>query len=203
MHLALLRVFLSVVAALVALLPLAAQEQPAAGLKKNGNSYEHEASKTTFTLPASWQELKFETLATNSLLTVRQSEPGIEVTASWSPLGGVPWDDVVSLEPKTIPIAGSEKTRMSHGLEHDLLQMAYGVEAVGKPEKTNAGGREGVRILVKDGPTQNGKEAGAVYLVELGAGDSRWKLKLRATFPKTAQEASLKKVEELVGQQKW
>ena len=173
-------------------LPLAAQDQPAAGLTKTADGFTHEMSKSTFTLPAGWRVEpaqavvigKVTTLGVRSGPPPGQSDPAIEVTISWSPL----------------------VIKMQEAVTQENLQIGqiYGVEKVTKAEAAMANDKPGYKIKIDNGPTRNGKETGVVYLFEAGPDEkNRWKIKVRSTVSKMAEAEHLKAVEALIQNIKW
>lgn len=160
---------------LATFLPLAAQEkETASDLAKTDKGYEHKPSKSIFNLPKGWDgEIRTQTSGKNTFLTLRQQKRGIEVTFSWAPLR-VKMEEAVDLENK-------------------LLLMAYGADKIGKPEPAKAGDKTGFKISIDDGPTQNMKEVGVVYLFETGPNEKeRWKVKIRATVPRLPKDQAPK-----------
>jgi hypothetical protein len=157
---------------------VAAQEVAASDLEKIAGGYEHKPSRSQFRLPKGWEDVRTETTNRNSFLSLRQRQRGIEVTVSWSPLR-VKIDEAVDLE-------------------HKLLSMLYGADKVSKPETAKTGDKIGFKIRIDDGPTQNGREVGVVYLFETGPTDKeRWKVTLRGTVPRLPQEASMQALQEV------
>jgi hypothetical protein len=134
-----------------------------------------------------------------------QGDPTIDVLISWSPLT-VERQEVIDAVARKRPVPGTDgkSERDSFGLEHDLLQLLYGSDKVSKPDAVTVNEREGFKVLVDNGPTLNDKETGVVYVFDTGPDEkNRWKVKLRATLPKTNKEAGLKAVDELVKGLKW
>jgi hypothetical protein len=177
---------------LIVAVPLSAQEQAAPGVKKNGNAYVHEMSKSTFTLPEGWRVEPAEATLTGktTLLGVRhgpppgQSEPAIEATISWSPLI-IKMDESVAQE--TL-----------------VIGQIFGTDKVTKAEATMANDKPGHRIKIDSGPTRTGKEVGVIYLFEAGPDEkNRWKIRIRATVHRLHADEHLKLVEALVQQIKW
>jgi hypothetical protein len=177
---------------LVVTFPLAAQEQPAPGLKKTPSGYSHEMSKSSFTVPQGWRVEPAEPMVTGktTLLSVRhgpppgQSEPAIEVTISWSPLV-IKFDDAVEQE-------------------NLVIGQVYGVDKVTKAEGIQVNEKPGRKITIDNGPTRNGKETGVIYLFEAGPdAANRWKIKVRSTVAKQFKDEHLKMVEALIQNLKW
>ena len=176
----------------IVLLPLAAQEQAAPGLKKTAQGYAHEQSKSTFAVPQGWRVEPSEPVRTGNttLLSVRhgpppgQADPAIEVTISWSPLV-IKMDEAVAQE-------------------NLLIGQIYGVDKVTKAEGFQVNEKPGHRIMIDNGPTRNGKETGVVYLFEAGPDAmNRWKIKVRSTVAKQFKNEHLKLVEALIQNLKW
>jgi hypothetical protein len=82
--------------------------------------------------------------------------------------------------------------------------MLYGKDKVAKPDAVTVNERPGFKVLVDSGPSLNEKEAGVVYIFETGPDErERWKVKLRATFPKIYRDEALKIVDDLVKNLRW
>ena len=193
--------------------PLGAQDAPAAGdlvRVEDGKAYEHRPSRSRFLLPAGWEVLPPKAIARTSYLVVRQGarNPGdltVDLVISWSPLT-VELKDVIDAVPRqvSVPNTDGKSQRQTYGLEHDLLQMLYGQDKVGRPDAITVNERPGFKVLIDSGPSLNDKEAGVVYIFETGPDErERWKVKLRATFPKYHREEALRLVEELVRNLRW
>src|SRR5687768_8873126 len=54
---------------------LVAAADKASDLKKNGDTYEHSLSRSTFSLPKGWQTLEAQTIGRSSLLGMRKPHP--------------------------------------------------------------------------------------------------------------------------------
>ncbi len=162
--------------------PLIAQEQPSTELKKTADGFAHEASNSKLAVPAGWEVVPPQVVGRSSFLGVRKPSDGIEVTFSWSSSGAVKFGDVVARE-------------------LEILSTLYGREKIRRVPDTEApmaGGKPGVKLLIDDGPNQNGKETGAVYLFAAGPDGKQWKVKVRATVPRMTTEDALKQVDQLV-----
>ena len=186
---------LALVPALVALAFAAAfAQEPVVGLEKTAQALKHTPSKTEFALPAKWTVLPPQALSGGGVsVGLKRDDPAIEVTLYWASLAG-PLDDFVRLKP-------DPKTK-SYGREHEALKLLY-EDKVGKPEQIKVGERSIFRILIDDGPLRDGKLAGVLYLFEAGPdAKNRWRIKMRATYPKMKQEEHQKVVEALLGNYK-
>jgi hypothetical protein len=149
--------------------------------KGSDGVYAHDRSKSGFQVPKDWKAepaAPHQAGATSSL-HLRRKGPDAEALVSWSPL--------------------NVKIEEAAAAEAALMAGIFGQAKAGKPEPVTAGDRAGFKITVDDGPSRNGKEAGVIYLFESGPDEkNRWKVKLRATFPKMTQAESAKAVEELL-----
>lgn len=172
----------------VATAPLA-WSQTAGDLQKTpeGDGFLHEPSQSKFIVPPGWEVVAPRQDGKTSFLGVRQGAKNLEVTLSWSPL--------------TVKMDGPDG---AVDLQLKLLNTLYGQDKVGKPDNITVNERPGVKIIVDNGPTLNDKEAGVVYLFEQVVDEkSRWKVKVRSTFPKVNKEESLKILDELVKNLRW
>ncbi|MCS6977010.1 MAG: hypothetical protein NZM31_08410 [Gemmatales bacterium] len=194
----------------------AAQDQPkpeAAGdlqPVENGKAFAHGPSVSRFIVPEGWEVLPPRAVGRTSYLIVRKGakNPGdmtIDVMLSWSPLL-VEMKDVIDGVARRVPVPNTDgqQQRETYGIEHDLLQMLYGKDKVGKPDAVTVNERPGFKVLLNSGPSLSDKEAGVVYIFETGPDErDRWKVKLRATFPKVYQDDALKIVDDLVKNLRW
>lgn len=167
----------------------AAQE---AGLPKTAKGYKHTASGIEFELPDKWEVVppkKLEQDGTWTLGLDRQS-PRIAVTLYWATLRGKNFGDFVKLKPD------ADK---SYGIEHATLAQVYGKEKVSPPEEIKVGERAVYRIKLADGPAKDGKSVGVLYVFEGGTNPKeRFRIKMRATYPKADEAEHLKTVEALL-----
>ncbi len=196
--------------------PLAAQDQQrpdAAGdlqPVENGKAFQHGPSQSRFLVLEGWEVLPPRAVGRTSYLIVRRGakNPGdmtIDVMLSWSPLL-VELKDVIDGVARRVPVPNTDgqQQRETYGIEHDLLQMLYGKDKVAKPDAVTVNERPGFKVLVDSGPSLNEKEAGVVYIFETGPDErERWKVKLRATFPKIYREEALRIVDDLVKNLRW
>jgi hypothetical protein len=167
---------------------LAAQDQPAATLRKDGRTYYHDPSKSQFTVPEKWtvQPAEPQVSGTTVTLTVRLTPPkGLpgpvtEVQISWSPL-----------------VLERDETL---ALEVAALEAQYPGK-VGKPEAFQLNDKPGFKITVDGGPNSDGKDLGIVYL--FAEGTNGWKIKARANFPRMNQAESTKAIDALLPSLQW
>jgi hypothetical protein len=176
---------------------------------EDGKAYVHEPSRSQFVLPPGWEVIPAKAIGKSSFLAIRQGaknpgDPTIDILISWSPLT-VEFSDVIDGVARKVTIPNSDgKQRDTYGIEHDLLQMLYSPEKVGKPEAITVNERPGFKVLVDNGPTLDDKESGVVYLFETGPDEqNRWKVKVRATMPKLHKAEGLKAVDEVVKNLRW
>jgi hypothetical protein len=174
------------------LAPLQVRGQAAFGLEKTDKGFKHPASATEFLLPPKWMVLEPRALPSGVSLGLNFPDPQITVTLYWVPLEGTPLSEFVRLKP--------EGPAKSFGREHDALKLVYGEDKVGKPEQLKSGERAVFKIPVLDGPERDGKSAGVLYVFEAGPDEKkRWRIKLRATYPKQGEALHAKTVEALLG----
>jgi hypothetical protein len=177
---------------------------------EDGKAYVHGPSRSQFVLPPNWEVVPGKPIGKSSFLGVRQGaknpgDPTIDVLLSWSPLTVELKDVIDAVERETIvPNTDGKEKRKTFGIEHDLMQMLYGKEKVGKPDAVTVNERPGFKVVVDNGPTLDGKEAGVVYIFETGPDEkNRWKVKLRGTMSKLHKSEGLKTVDEIVKNLKW
>jgi len=186
------RLFILGVLGIVAVVPswqvLAAQDQSAVALRKDGRTYFHDPSKSQFTVPDKWtvQPAEPQVSGTTTTLTVRLTPPkGLpghvtEVQISWSPLV-LERDETLALEVASLEAQYPGK--------------------VGKPEAFQLNDKPGFKITVDAGPNSDGKDLGVVYL--FAEGTNGWKIKARANFPRLNQAESMKAVDALLPNLQW
>ncbi len=155
-------------------------------------TYIHRDSKTSVRVPTGWtiqDPYRLRKTTTSSVLSLEKSDPRVTVTVVWSPLGKRPWSEV---------IRAAEDENL--GEEYGLLVAVYGKDKVSRPTTVTLGGFTVYKILLDDGPDGPAKSAGAVYLFEARTGENRWKIKVRAVYPRMNREEHVKQVEELIRQ---
>lgn len=166
---------------------LAAQDAPA--LKKEGDGFVHEASKSKFSPPKEWETLKPELVGSLAKLNLRFPEKGVEVTSTWAPLVG----------------------KMDEAVDLEMIELTqkYGKDKVAKKDPITVANKPVFVIALDDGtardvPNRKGKETGVIYLFEAGPDDkNRWKIKVRGSFPKKDPEEGRKLVEGLLQNFQW
>lgn len=167
----------------------AAQDSPALNLRKEGDAFIHDASKSRFTLPKDWEATKPDLVGSIAKLAIRLPEKSVEGTISWSPLIG----------------------KMDEAVDLEMIELTqkYGREKVTRKDPITVANKPVFVIAVDEGtardvPNRQGKEAGMVYLFEGGADErSRWKIKLRGSFPKSIAADGQKLVEGLLQNFQW
>jgi hypothetical protein len=155
-------------------------------------TYIHRDSKTSVRAPSGWtvqDPYRLRKTTNSSVLSLEKSDPRIAVTVVWSPLGKRPWREV---------IRAAEDENL--GEEYGLLVAVYGKDKVSRPTTATLGGFTVYKILLDDGPDGAARSSGAVYLFEAGTGENRWKIKVRAVYPRLNREEHVKQVEELIRQ---
>jgi hypothetical protein len=162
-----------------------------AGLERTEKGFRHAASGTEFVVPEKWQAQQPRPLPSGVSVGITFPDPRIIVTVYWVPLENSTLSDFIRLKP--------EGPNSSYGREHDNLKLFYGPEKVGKPEEVKLGDRVMYKVPVLDGPDKAGNAVGVLYLWEAGANaKERWRIKLRATYPKTNEAEHAKAVEKLL-----
>jgi hypothetical protein len=161
----------------------AAQDAPTNEVRKQGDVYVHDGSKSRFTAPKGWEVTRTYVVGNTAFLTLRRPMEGVEAEISWSPLLG--------------------KMEEAVEIEVDQLGKIYGKDKVTRRDAITVQNKPVFVIAVDDGPSFNGKETGVVYLFEAGPDEkSRWKVKLRATVQKKNPDG-LKQVGDLMQNFQW
>lgn len=161
-----------------------AQSTPSPELTKEGEVYVHAASKSRFAPPKNWEALKPTVSGGCAYLTLRHPPLGLTASLSWTPLN----------------------TKMEEALDLEVNQLGiiYGKEKVVKKDPITVENKPVYVIEVDDGTLRDGKESGVVYLFEGGPDERhRWKIKVRATWPKKNAAEAAKMVEELLTNFQW
>jgi hypothetical protein len=85
------------------------------------------------------------------------------------------------------------------GEEHSLAVTIYGKERVSKPITQTIGAFSVTKFRIETGPFPEDQNIGMIYLFEVGTGENRYKIKLRANFPKISEGSYLPMIEKIVG----
>jgi hypothetical protein len=150
--------------------------------------YVHRDAKTSVKVPTGWEitnPYRLRKSTTTTVLGLEKDNPRVAVTIIWSLLGKRPWGEV---------IRASEGDDL--GEEYATLLTVYGKGKVSRPTTYKSGPYTVFKVLIDDGPEKT--TAGAVYFLEGGSAESRWKIKVRAVFPLTNREEYIKQVEEVI-----
>ncbi len=162
--------------------------QPPGGLTKEGDTYRHEASKSSVKVSKDWEEIDTKGVVRQPHLALRKAFGGIDVLITWTKLQDpafIKFDEVVELE-------------------LNQLTQTYGKEKVAKKEPLTIDNKSVAVIEIGEGPDRNGKQVGVVYLIEAGPdAKDRWKLKMRVIMNKSSQNDGMKAVSELLKQIQW
>ncbi len=162
------------------------------GLEKTEKGFKHAASGTEFIIPEKWQALQPRPLPNGVSVGIDWPNPRIAVTLYWVPLENRTLNDFVRLKP--------EGPNNSYGQEHETLKAFYGPDKIGKPEQIKVGDRVVFKIPVMTGPDKDGSTVGVLYVWEAGLNaKDRWRIKLRASYPKKDEAEHARKVEALLG----
>jgi hypothetical protein len=155
------------------------------GLSKEGESYRHEASKSSVKVSKDWEEVDTRNVVRQSHLALRKAFGGIDVTITWTKLQDIKFDEAVELE------------------LNQLIQ-TYGKDKVVKKEPITIENKSVSVIEIGDGPDRNGKQVGVVYIMNAGPDEKeRWKVKMRAVVEKANQAEGMKAVSDLLRQFQW
>ncbi len=152
----------------------------------------HKDSKTAFTVPTDWTIIapyRLRKTTATTVLSLDKEKPRVTVTVVWSPIGNRPFSDYIR--------ASSDADL---GDEYATLVSVYGKAKVGPPTTMKVGPYTVFKVLIDDGPDQDGGYAGGMYLFEAGSGDNRWRVKIRAVYPLLNRGEYIRQVEEVVNQ---
>jgi hypothetical protein len=151
-------------------------------------TFVHLESKVSLRVPAGWEifdPYRLRKTTTSSVLGLEKENPRVAVTIIWSPLGNRPWDEVIR--------AAADDDR---GDEYATLVTVYKKDNIERPITMKVGPYTVFKVLIDGGPDKG--DAGALYLFEAGSGGNRWKVKVRAVYPRQNREEYLKQVEEVI-----
>jgi hypothetical protein len=167
-------------------LPVSALAQPPGnGLTKDGDTYRHEASKSSFKLSQGWEVVDAKSTVTQPSLAIRKPFGGVDVLITWTKLNDVRFEDAVETEVTE-------------------LGKTYGKDKVAKKDPVTIENKSIAVIEITDGPDRNGKQMGMVYLFDAGPdARERWKIKVRAIINKANQAEGVKSVSGILQQFQW
>jgi hypothetical protein len=174
-------------------IPLTVHAQAAnPGLEKTDKGFKHAASGTEFIIPEKWNVLQPRPLPNGVSVGIDWPSLRIAVTLYWVPLENKTINDFVRLKP--------EGPNNSYGQEHDTLKVFYGPDKIGKPELIKVGDRAVYKIPVASGPDKDGSTVGVLYVWEAGPNPKeRWRIKMRASYPKQDEAEHAKRIAALLG----
>ncbi|WP_020468234.1 hypothetical protein [Zavarzinella formosa] len=158
-------------------------------------SFLHEATKTTYTIPKGWTEIRPFRLArkleprTSTVLGVERQDRDMVATLYWIP---IPIASKFSDWIRETEVAGE------YGEEYETLKVVYGADKVGKPTKITVGNFEVHKVNVKGGPDRGEKYDGTLFLFEVASEEGRWIVKARVSYPKSDRPESGEKWSEEV-----
>jgi hypothetical protein len=160
-------------------------QPPGNALIKEGNTYRHEASKSSFKLPAGWEVVDTKSVTNQPSLAIRKPFDGIDVLITWTKLHDIKFEEAVETEVNE-------------------LAKTYGKDKVAKKDPITVENKSIAVIEVGDGPDRNGKQMGMVYLFDAGPdARDRWKVKIRAVINKAVQAEGTKAVAGILQQFQW
>jgi hypothetical protein len=151
-------------------------------------TFVHEQSRLMIQLPDGWEipsPYRLRRQNSSSVLGFEKEDPRIAATIIWSPMGTRPWEEVIR--------ATAEDNK---GEEYATLVTVYGKDKVQRPTTMKAGPFTVYKVLIDGGPDKG--DAGVLYLFEVGKGDNRWKVRIRAVYPQLNREEHMKKIEEVI-----
>ncbi len=158
------------------------------GIRKTEQGYLHVASQFELRPGKDWLVKSPELVQKFPAFSLRRRLPGqekeaVEVSITLVPMGELPLQEIVQQELQ-------------------VLQLIYGAKMVGDAEEVDLATqppRKGYRILLQDGPSRNGREAGVVYLFATGDDPkTAWRVRVRASWNKPATKEAAAEVEKLL-----
>jgi len=159
--------------------------QPPAGLTRDGDTFRHEASKSSLKVGKDWEVIDTKGAVRQPHVALHKAFSDTDVMVTWTKLQDIKFDEAVELE------------------LNQLIQ-SYGKDKVVKKEPITIDNKSVSVIELTEGPDRNGKQVGVIYLFDAGPdAKDRWKVKMRAIVNKTSQNVGLKSVSELLRQFQW
>jgi hypothetical protein len=159
--------------------------QPPAGVTRDGDTFRHEASKSSLKVGKEWEVVDTKGTVRQPHVALHKAFAGTDVMVTWSKLQDIKFDEAVELE------------------LNQLIQ-SYGKDKVVKKEPITIENKSVSVIELTEGPDRNGKQVGVVYLFDAGPdAKDRWKVKMRAIVNKSSQNEGMKAVSELLKQFQW
>jgi hypothetical protein len=159
--------------------------QPPAGLTKEGDTFRHEASKSSLKVGKDWEVIDTKGTVRQPHVALHKAFGNTDVMVTWTKLQDIKFDEAVELE------------------LNQLIQ-SYGKDKVTKKEPMTIDNKSVSVIELADGPDRNGKQVGVIYLFDAGPdAKDRWKVKMRAIVSKNRQNDGMKAVSELLRQFQW
>jgi hypothetical protein len=164
---------------------VAAQPPGNGGLVKDGDTYKHEPSKSSFKVGKEWELVDTRNSVQVPHVALRKTFGGVDVMVTWTKLQDIKFDEAVQLEV-------------------EQLAQTYGKEHVTKKDPITIDNKSVSVIELAEGPDRNGKQQGIVYLMDAGPDSKeRWKVKMRVIMDKSSAETGMKAVNELLKQFQW
>ena len=170
--------------ALVILAPAASlcAQEPSGMDERSRGEWVHRDAALVFRTPPGWLAITPQRLRRDSKTTVmgveRIGDLRAIVNVSFSPLETRKFSDSISL---------TADTNGDFGEEYAMLRAVYGKDRVGKPTSQVIGAFNVIKIRIESGPIPEDQSVGIVYLFETGGTDRRWKVKVRANYPKISE----------------
>ena len=159
--------------------------QPPAGLTRDGDTFRHEASKSSLKVGKDWEVVDTKGTVRQPHVALHKAFAGTDVMVTWSKLQDIKFDEAVELE-------------------LNQLVQSYGKDKVVKKEPITIDNKSVSVIELTEGPDRNGKQVGVIYLFDAGPdAKDRWKVKMRAIMNKSSQNEGMKAVSELLKQFQW
>ncbi|MBL8822974.1 MAG: hypothetical protein JNJ77_10335 [Planctomycetia bacterium] len=162
-----------------------AQPPKSDGLVKEGDTFKHEASKSSLKVNKEWELVDTRNTVQVPHVALRKAFGGVDVIVTWTKLQDLKFDEAVQLEV-------------------EQLAQSYGKDKVAKKEPITIDNKSVAVIELAEGPDRNSKQAGLVYLIDAGPdAKERWKVKMRVILDKSSMNSGLKSINELLKQFQW
>ena len=133
--------------------------QPPAGLTKEGDTFRHDASKSSLKVGKDWEVVDTKGTINQPHVALHKAFAGTDVMVTWTKLQ-------------------SPKIKFDEAVELELNQLiqSYGKDKVAKKEPITIDNKSVSVIELTEGPDRNGKQVGVIYLIDAGPdANDRWK----------------------------
>lgn len=164
-------------------------------------TYQHRGSGYQIKLNPGWEKVhepfKIRPSSTTSVFGMEKNVgdkrangdlPKVVVTVFITPMEGRPLSDIINASAKDDKL----------GEEYDILASVYTKEKVARPVIINVGPHKVHKVVIHAGPDMDLQGAGVMYIFEVGAGEKRWRIKVRGVYPIEKKDENMKIVEDVL-----